>query len=347
MKQRSGMIGTARFASIAAHNKMEQGRKDDLESLGYSMVYLASGYLPWLSLETTETEERIEEIKKLKEKIDLNLLCEGLPDEFKVYFEYVKGLNFCESPSYTHIRKLIWKMFSDKDYAFDYVYDWVDEKDGDLILPYHFEHIKSNMIYSKSPEAPSYFEHPLLKTDQLDKSHVNCSRRLKVASFRTLKPLTIKLSSQRPQNHNSIFQSTSKKPSIGNTRSINDTNKTKGTVGLVAGENLGVAVGGKFTLQSHLSKEIGPFISFLNKQITTSKSSATDGLSPQVKILEAKCPPDLDLNIADPAECWSVDEENDVEKKLKSLSAYKTIATVKTELQRSVKPPSLFSKIKK
>lgn len=44
------MIGTARYASVNAHNEMEQSRRDDLESIAYVLVYLATGTLPWMNL---------------------------------------------------------------------------------------------------------------------------------------------------------------------------------------------------------------------------------------------------------------------------------------------------------
>jgi serine/threonine protein kinase len=46
-KEDKPFIGTTRYASIAAHIGHELGRKDDLESLAYVMIFLLKGILPW------------------------------------------------------------------------------------------------------------------------------------------------------------------------------------------------------------------------------------------------------------------------------------------------------------
>ena len=103
------LIGTARYVSINTHLGIEQSRRDDLESIGYVIIFFLKGYLPWQGLKGGDKYQRIME-KKLQ--IPTDILCLGLPEEVSVYLNYVKGLRFEDRPDYDFLRGLFIKMLS-------------------------------------------------------------------------------------------------------------------------------------------------------------------------------------------------------------------------------------------
>ncbi|KAL4503143.1 hypothetical protein ABPG72_014372 [Tetrahymena utriculariae] len=100
-----GLVGTARYTSINSHRGIEQSRRDDLEALGYVLIYLAKGELPWQNLTLEKREEKFEQIKHLKIDTKLDDLCKGLPNSFKTYMEHVKGLSFEQEPKYKFLQQ--------------------------------------------------------------------------------------------------------------------------------------------------------------------------------------------------------------------------------------------------
>lgn len=105
--------GTYRYASLASLNGIEQSRRDDLESLGYSLIQMLRGSLPWNGL--PKHNIRIA-TREMKARTSIRELCTGCPEQFRTYFAYVKNLEFKEAPDYKYLKSLFrdaytWNMF--------------------------------------------------------------------------------------------------------------------------------------------------------------------------------------------------------------------------------------------
>lgn len=116
--------GTARYASIAAHKGYTQSRKDDLEAIGYMLVYLFRGKLPWEGIKHKDKKEKYRLILEKKENTTEEELCKQLPREFLVYFKYVRNMDFDEVPPYKAFIKMFKRLFDSKNFKNSRL-DWV------------------------------------------------------------------------------------------------------------------------------------------------------------------------------------------------------------------------------
>ncbi|CAH8563340.1 unnamed protein product [Schistosoma guineensis] len=123
-REDKNLTGTARYASINAHLGIEQSRRDDLESLGYVLMYFNRGSLPWQGLRATTKRQKYERISEKKMSTPVEVLCKGYPAEFQMYLNYCRGLRFDETPDYMYLRQLFRILFRTMSHQFDYVFDW-------------------------------------------------------------------------------------------------------------------------------------------------------------------------------------------------------------------------------
>ena len=109
-KSQGVMNGTASYASLYAHLGYESSRRDDLESVGYVLIYLLKGQLPW---QAGKKEYSLERIKNDKTTNKIQKLCAGLPPQFEKYLLYCRNLKFEETPSYGSLKCLFEECMGD------------------------------------------------------------------------------------------------------------------------------------------------------------------------------------------------------------------------------------------
>eukprot|EP00730_Choanoeca_flexa_P002327 TRINITY_DN11008_c0_g1_i5.p1 TRINITY_DN11008_c0_g1~~TRINITY_DN11008_c0_g1_i5.p1 ORF type:complete len:338 (+),score=55.22 TRINITY_DN11008_c0_g1_i5:242-1255(+) len=123
-RQDKQLTGTARYASINTHKGIEQARRDDIESLGYVLMYFLRGSLPWQGIKAKNKKQKYERIMEKKIAVPLSELCQGFPKEFLKLIEYARSLRFEEEPEYGMLRDMLRDVFERTNYSLDYVYDW-------------------------------------------------------------------------------------------------------------------------------------------------------------------------------------------------------------------------------
>ncbi|XP_062226160.1 casein kinase 1-like isoform X2 [Phragmites australis] len=123
-RENKNLTGTARYASVNTHLGVEQSRRDDLESLGYVLMYFLRGSLPWQGLKAGTKKQKYDRISEKKMLTPVEVLCKSYPTEFTSYFHYCRSLRFEDKPDYSYLKRLFRDLFIREGYQLDYVFDW-------------------------------------------------------------------------------------------------------------------------------------------------------------------------------------------------------------------------------
>ena len=191
------LTGTARYASINALSGFEQSRRDDLESIGYILMYFIRGSLPWQGLKINKKEDRYKKICEKKKETSAKDLCAGFPSEFETFVSYTRNLQFTEVPNYNYLRNLLKTIIKKSGSTIDFFYDWCTTKphikpddpiytnDYKIVYNGPNEWLNNNMLKAndekengdndniKSSSKSNVIENPLIGNNKGDSNHLS------------------------------------------------------------------------------------------------------------------------------------------------------------------------------
>ena len=117
--------GSLRYSSLRNHRGIEQSYRDDLESLGYMLIYFLTYSLPWQNTNIKDKHKKKELIYSIKKNYNLSNLCSNIPIEFEYYIKYVQILLFKEKPDYKYLINLFKNILKKNNLTEDNEYDWI------------------------------------------------------------------------------------------------------------------------------------------------------------------------------------------------------------------------------
>ena len=191
------LTGTARYASINALSGFEQSRRDDLESIGYILMYFIRGSLPWQGLKINKKEDRYKKICEKKKETSAKDLCAGFPSEFETFVSYTRNLQFTEVPNYNYLRNLLKTIIKKSGSTIDFFYDWCTTKphikpddpiytnDYKIVYNGPNEWLNNNMLKAndekengdndniKSSSKSNNIDNPLIGNNKGDSNHLS------------------------------------------------------------------------------------------------------------------------------------------------------------------------------
>lgn len=104
-ERRTSGVGTIRYASVRVGRGTLPSRRDDIESLAYSLVELYIGSLPWCGIPVPKNETRAAAVSKVKEDTDFYRI--GAPPELGCLIEYTRSLQYEEAPDYDYVTSML------------------------------------------------------------------------------------------------------------------------------------------------------------------------------------------------------------------------------------------------
>ena len=158
--------GTSRYASIYAMAGNEQSRRDDIESIGYMIIFFLKKKLPWQGIRGNSYKECYHKLFLMKKHMNLEILCRGLPVEMMKYMKYAKSLKFEQEPNYQYLKNLFREILNKCNITMDkYVLSWCKKNEKKININMNTNNFEQKILQRKSKSPNNFYN---LNTDNLD-----------------------------------------------------------------------------------------------------------------------------------------------------------------------------------
>ena len=121
--EKGGFVGNYTFCSVNVMQGAKPGRRDDLEAVGYVLVYLFTKNLPWKKINSRDQETHVKHMRR-KTGMRTTELCSGIDPEYRLFLDYCKALNFDEKPDYGYLAGLMRKAAVRWGFNGTWDFDW-------------------------------------------------------------------------------------------------------------------------------------------------------------------------------------------------------------------------------
>lgn len=152
--------GTIRYLSLYAHRHKVVSRRDDIESIGYVIIYLLKGNFEWSSRSGDSLTGKSERVLKIKRQTSLKVRVHQLifvyhktysqfgincsnfffsihskelignkyPKELYQFMTYARSLSFYQKPNYNYLRRLLRNALTNISEKDDSNFDWSEPR---------------------------------------------------------------------------------------------------------------------------------------------------------------------------------------------------------------------------
>ncbi|CAN8257607.1 unnamed protein product [Cochlearia groenlandica] len=239
-RENKSLTGTPRYASLNTHLGIEQSRRDDLESLGYILMYFLMGILPWQGLKAGNKKQKYDKISEKKVSTSIEALCRGHPTEFASYFHYCRALRFDDKPDYAYLKRLFRNLFIREGFQFDFVFDWTVLKYQQSQSGSPSPRVNDGGVGTSSglnPATGNPEKRPDL-TNQRTKPEFTLKQKTKNVNETALRPGSLGLGQSEGSSSRRVVDSSSREPfSVGGSDGANYDSAVKGIDGLRISNN--------------------------------------------------------------------------------------------------------------